>query len=250
VSFPIPAGVDPQFWTPDATIIARYQEADLILINGAGYAAWIDTATLPGSRVIDTSAGFTDRLLPLEDAVTHSHGGVGEHSHAGYATMPWLDPMLAIEQSTAIAAAFTSARPESAAAFDDGLAGLRRDLEALDARLAAVAGRIGSAPLLFSHPSYAYLVRRCGLDARSLHWEPSEVPGYFAWAQLDEKLTDHPARWLVWEAEPVAETKAELERRGIRSLVFAPLDRAPAAGDYLSVMGENVSRLEAAFSGT
>jgi zinc transport system substrate-binding protein len=247
VSFPIPSGVDPQFWTPDANLIARYQAADLILVNGAGYAAWVDTATLPGSRLVDTSIGFADRLLPLENAVTHSHGGMAEHSHAGYATMPWLDPMLAVEQATAIASAFSSARPESAAAFADGLAALRRDLEALDARLAAVAGRIGTAPLVFSHPVYSYLARRYGLNGRSLHWDPAEVPGYFALAQLDEKLAGHPALWMIWEAEPLAETAAELERRGIRSLVFDPLAGAPASGDYLSVMGENVARLEAAF---
>jgi hypothetical protein len=52
---------------------------------------------------------------------------------------------------------------------------------------------------------------------------------------------------MVWEAEPLAETRAELERRGIRSLVFDPLASAPASGDYLSAMGENVARLEAAF---
>jgi zinc transport system substrate-binding protein len=247
VSFPIPSGVDPQFWTPDASLIARYQEADLILVNGAGYAAWVDTATLPGSRLVDTSIGFADRLLPLENAVTHSHGGMGEHSHAGYATMPWLDPMLAAEQAAEIAAAFSSARPENAAAFADGLAALRRDLEALDARLAAVAGRIGAAPLVFSHPVYSYLARRYGLNGRSLHFDPAEVPGYFALAQLDEKLAGHPAQWMVWEAEPLAETRAELERRGIRSLVFDPLASAPASGDYLSAMGENVARLEAAF---
>jgi zinc transport system substrate-binding protein len=250
VGFPIPSGVDPRFWAPDATIVTRYQEADLILIDGAGYAAWIDTATLPGSRLVDTSAAFADRLLPLENVVTHSHGGAGEHSHAGYATEWWLDPTLAIEQATAIAAAFSGARPESAAAFDEGLAGLRRDLEALDARLQAVTGRIGATPLLFSHPVYAYLIRRYGLDARSLHWEPNEAPGAAGWAQLDQKLADHPARWLVWEAEPLAETRAELERRGIRSLVFAPLASGPASGDYLSAMDENASRLEAAFPGT
>ena len=55
---------------------------------------------------------------------------------------------------------------------------------------------------------------------------------------------------MVWEAAPVAETTPELERRGITSLVFDPLAEAPANGDYLSVMGENLARLEAAFPAT
>jgi zinc transport system substrate-binding protein len=249
-SFPAPAGTDPTFWKPDAATIARYQQADLILINGAGFAAWVDTATLPGSRVVDTSAAITDRLLQLEGAVTHSHGGMGEHSHAGYATCLWLDPALAKAQASAIAAALAGARPDDKAAFDQGLAALEADLDTLDARLAAVAGRIAQTPLLFSHPVYSYLIRRYGLNARSLHWEPTEVPGHFALAQLDEKLEGHPAKLLVWEAQPVAETVAELERRGIATLVFAPLAEAPPSDDYLAAMNENVARLEAAFPAT
>ena len=250
VSFPAPPGVDPSFWKPDADTIALYQKADLILINGAGFAAWVDTATLPGSRVVDTSAAIADRLLPLEGAVTHSHGGMGEHSHSGFATRLWLDPTLAAAQATAIASALAAARPDDKTSFDQGLAALRGDLEALDSKLTALASRIGATPLLFSHPVYAYFIRRYGLDARSLHWEPTEVPGHFALAQLDEKLEGHPAKLLVWEAAPVAGTTAELERRGIASVVFDPLAEAPASGDYLSAMNENIARLEAAFPAT
>jgi len=250
--FPAPAGVDPAYWSPDAATIAEYQDADLILTTGAGYAQWVETATLPGSRLVDTSTALVDRLVPLEGAVTHSHGGMGEHSHAGYATTLWLDPLLAAEQADAIAAAFTRERPGAAEAFAAGLAALRGDLAALDARLAAVASRIGDAPLLFSHPVYQYLARRYGLAGRSLHWDPAEVPGHFAWAGFEEKLDGHPARVMVWEAEPVAETAAELERRGIASVVFAPCAAAPAEGegDYLTVMNENASRLERAFPST
>jgi zinc transport system substrate-binding protein len=250
VSFPAPPGTDPSFWKPDAETIAKYQRADLILINGAGFASWIDTATLPGSRVIDTSAAIADRLLPLEGAVTHSHGGMGEHSHSGYATRLWLDPTLAIAQATAIANAFGDARPGDRAAFDANLVALKTDLEALDAKSAAVAARIGQTPLLFSHPVYAYFIRRYSLNARSLHWEASEVPGHFALAQLDEKTADHPAKLLVWEVDPVAETKTLLEGRGIESVVFAPLAETPASGDYLSAMNESLARLEALFPAT
>jgi zinc transport system substrate-binding protein len=250
VVFPAPAGVDPAYWAPETDVIAEYQEADLILVTGAGYAQWVETAALPGSRVVDTSAAIEDRLLPLEGAVTHSHGGMAEHSHAGYATTTWLDPMLAIEQAGAIAAALEQARPAAAPELRQGLAALRADLEALDARLAAVAGRIGATPLLFSHPVYQYLARRYGLNGRSLHWDAGEAPGHFAWAAFEEKLEGHDARVMLWEAEPLAETVAELERRGVRSVIFDPCANAPASGDYLSVMNENAARLESSLPAT
>ena len=47
VVFPAPANVDPAYWMPDAPTIAAYQQADLILLNGARYAKWINKVTLP-----------------------------------------------------------------------------------------------------------------------------------------------------------------------------------------------------------
>jgi ABC-type Zn uptake system ZnuABC Zn-binding protein ZnuA len=40
VVFPAPADVDPAYWMPDAKTISDYQQADLILVNGANYAQW------------------------------------------------------------------------------------------------------------------------------------------------------------------------------------------------------------------
>ena len=36
VSFPAPADVDPAYWSPAPEIISEYQQADLVLLNGAG----------------------------------------------------------------------------------------------------------------------------------------------------------------------------------------------------------------------
>ena len=49
---PIPGNVNPAVWIPDANIIIAYQRADLTLLNGAGYAKWIDKVTLRSSTNI------------------------------------------------------------------------------------------------------------------------------------------------------------------------------------------------------
>ena len=48
VVFPVPPDVDPAIWSPDAETIADYQQADLVLLNGAGYAGWLQRATPDG----------------------------------------------------------------------------------------------------------------------------------------------------------------------------------------------------------
>jgi zinc transport system substrate-binding protein len=248
VVFPAPADEDPAFWTPAPEIIAAYQGADLILLNGADYAKWVARSSLPQARLVNSSASFADRYIALEDAVTHAHGPGGEHEHRGFAFTTWLDPTLAIEQARAVTEALTRAMPGSQSVFHSRFEALAAEFEELDQRLAAVSASIGEEPLVFSHPVYQYFARRYELDGRSVHWEPDEIPDDKMWSELKEMCASHPARWMIWEGDPLAETVRELEERGIRSLVYAPCGNAPGEGDFLTMMRQNVSVIEAAFA--
>ena len=245
VVFPAPADVDPAYWSPDAETVSAYQAADLILLNGAGYARWVERASLPRARLVDTSAAFREWLIAQDAATTHIHGPEGAHTHADLAFTTWLDPELATLQARAVAQAFAAARPEHEAAFGAGLAALEETLGELDARLGEAARWIGEAPLLFSHPVYQYFARRYSLNARSLHWEPDEAPDDAAWSALEKLLIEHPARWMIWEAAPDAETVRRLEARGVRSIVYSPCANAPEQGDFFSVMRRNAAGFEA-----
>jgi zinc transport system substrate-binding protein len=243
--FPAPPDVDPASWSPDPETVAAYQGAELILLNGAGYAGWVQRASLPRTRQVDTAAEFRDRFVPLEHSVTHSHGPQGSHSHAGAAFTTWLDPALAAEQARAVMEALAKARPEHEAEFRGGYEALAAELRDLDARLAAAAKGVAGAPLLFSHPVYQYFSRRYGLNARSLHWEPHEVPSQLQWRELAELLAAHPARWMIWEGDPAPETAERLRALGVDSLVYAPCGNRPEKGDFLAAMRRNAAAFEA-----
>jgi len=244
VVFPAPVDEDPAFWSPDADTVAAYQGADLILLNGAGYAKWVDRATLPSSRLVNTGAAFADRLIEMESVTTHSHGPEGEHEHGGWAFTTWLDPILAIQQAQAVAAAITALRPEHKQAIQARTKELESALLDLDGRLSTATEIVGDEPLVFSHPVYQYLIRRYELNGIEVHWEPDETPDGHAWDHLEQELESHPAEWMLWEGEPFQSTVADLEDIGIGSLLFDPCGNAPETGDYLTVMEANVGALE------
>lgn len=247
VVFPAPEDVDPAMWVPDVDTVAAFQRADLVLLNGAGYAAWIQRVTLSQSRLVDTSAAFADRLIPVKNDVTHSHGPAGDHSHAGKAFTTWLDPEFAIEHARAVFDALLRLHPENEGEYRERLATLEQDLRELDRKLKDVSARIGDRPLLFSHPVYQYFERRYSLNGRSLHWEPGEMPEEALWRELSGILSTHPANWMIWEGMPHREAVSRLEGLGIRSVVFEPAGNRPQSGDYLSVMQENLRALQQAF---
>ena len=242
--FPVPPDIDPAYWSPEPEQVAAYQTADLILLNGAGYAAWVDRASFLRRQLIDTSAGFRDRLLLLDQAPVHTHGPEGDHSHSEMSFTTWLDPTLALEHARVIADALADLRPDRAEFFEQNLHALEGDLARLDQRLEQVAQRLGQLPLVFSHPVYAYLEQRYRLNGRSLHWEPDRVPDTDMWHEFASLLEAHPAQLMVWEALPEAETQHRLAALGVAIAIYAPSAQPPDTGDWLTAMQSNVAALE------
>ncbi len=234
---------DPAYWKPTVSEVTRLQQTDLIVLNGASYETWLGNVSLSPSKVIDSAAGLSDRLIPANEGISHSHGDEGEHEHAGTAFTLWLDMSLAVEQTRVVAAALSARWPSRAAEIEQAYASLKRDLLAIDEEIRSVVQAAPDRPVLFSHPVYQYLERAYGLNGKSLHWEPHEMPSAEQWAEAETLVSDHPAPWMIWEAEPSAEIVARLETRGIRSIVFDPCAGPPSEGDFLTVMKKNVVAL-------
>ncbi len=244
VFFPAPGEVDPAEWIPEDRIIQRYQAADLIILNGADYAGWIKLVTLPESALVDASANIQDRLIEENELIHHSHGPHGEHTHGGTAFTVWLDPTLALEQARSIKMALSSALPQYAEQFEQRFIQLMEDLLALDSSIKAAVGNNAARPVFVSHPVYQYLEARYQLNAVSFHWEPDEMPTDAEWNELAHVLETHPARWMIWEDEPLPEIAARLQAAGVASVVFNPTFQSPAAGDFLSAMQANAEALK------
>jgi len=243
VVFPAPADVDPAVWSPSAEVVAEYQTADRILLNGAGYADWIERVSLSPSRLVDTSASFSADYVEVVGDVTHTHGPEGAHSHGEIASTIWLDPRLAFEQARAVHRALGPLLPEDETELQSAVAALGEDLNSVDEAIERLVAADPGRPLLASHPVYQYLQARYGLNLVSLHWEPHEVPDEAEWGALTERLEDHRATWMLWEAPPLDEIRTRLESLGVASVVFAPCGNRPAAGDFLDVMRQNVREL-------
>lgn len=221
VVFPVPSDVDPSFWRPSIADISAIQSADLILLNGAGFASWIDRVSLPRSRLVNTSAGIEDQFI-LTESITHSHGEGGEHSHEGLASYTWLDPMLAIAQAEAIASAVRTRDLAPEAEVEERLADLRLELTALDTLAQDALGGAKGVAMIATHPRYQYFARRYGLSIASLEWDAGAMPTKDQLAALESLAATSDARVLIWEARPPAEAIEAADALGLKSVIFDP----------------------------
>ena len=247
VVFPAPADVDPAYWNPDVVNVSAFQKADLILLNGASYAKWVDKVSLPRSKIVDTSAKFKERYISSKEVMTHSHGAEGEHAHEALAFTTWLDLTLAGQQAEAVASAIARKRPELRETFQNNFKALAKDLKALDQDIQEIVSKNPSTPLIVSHPVYDYFAKRYELNIVSVHWEPDQVTSDSQLRELQGILKQHSAQWMIWEGEPVQASVDKLKTLGIDSLVFDPCGNVPQQGDFLTIMRQNVENLKPAF---
>lgn len=250
---PVPEDEDPIFWMPPADILQAYQEADLIVLNGAGFAKWVERASLPSSRVVDTAAPFAGEFIRYENATTHSHGKAGEHSHEGIDGHTWVDPVNAKTQAGEIRSALARLLPDHSADLEANFARLAADLDALDAGFREVSASDPRRPLLASHPAYNYLVRRYGWNLANLDLDPETMPTDAQFEEIRTILADHPAKFLLWESEPLPEIAARFrDGFGIESVTVSPCEllgeaEMAAGADYLTVMRKNLESLRTVF---
>jgi zinc transport system substrate-binding protein len=247
VVFPAPKDIDPAYWMPDRKTISEYQKADLILLNGAHYAKWTEKVSLPRSKMVDTSRKFKDQYIRTNEAVTHSHGPKGKHAHENVAFTVWLNLDLAARQARAIADTLSRKRPALKTTFEQNYKAVEKDLIMLDQEIKEITSNKQTKPLIVSHPVYQYFAKQYGLNVKSVHWEPDEMPGYDHWSNLRKIMESHPAQWMMWEGEPLIESVEKLKSMGLNSIVFAPCGNVPERGDFHSVMKENVENIKLAF---
>ncbi len=246
---PLPAQADPIVWRPPPATIEAYQQADLIVINGAGFEKWVETVILPPSRVVDTAEPLAEQLLKYEGAITHSHGPAGQHSHEGVDGHTWLDPIHAKVQADEIRKALALLLPEHAEKFQADYRKLAADLDTLDQSLTELSDILKDQHLLASHPAYNYLAKRYGWELTSLDLDPAAMPDDETLAEIRGTLESKPAGVILWESPPQRQIAERLKDEfGLVSVTFSPcesLDRAAIAGgeDYLTVMNENIANL-------
>lgn len=248
---PCPADADPAFWEPDEKLIAEYQQAGLIVVNGASFEHWLTHANLPTARLVDTTAPLKDELIIIKDAFKHRHGPEGEHTHEGIDGHTWLDPINAKTQAGVIRDALIKTYPAHKDDFTKGYEALAADLDTLDQQLKGISAKLGNRALYCSHPAYNYVGRRYSWTLRTFHLIPDQVPDEATLSEVKTALSAQPSTIMLWEDGPDAPVAAIMTGLGFKNVVYAPCEALAeterAAGeDFLTVMRANIARLERA----
>ena len=250
ILFETPPNVDPAYWSPTDDQVGAIQAADLILLNGANYAKWTSSRTIPYEATVVTSSSFGDTLIELEEGTSHTHkSGSTSHTHEGFASTTWLDLELACKQASSTADALCEQFPEQVESISGKLKILLEEIRDLDRQMKLVTAPLRGTTLVASHPVYQYWTRAYGLSAHALHWEPMQKLGTLEMGELAAIQGEKsPVKYFIWEGPPTEENINKIKMAGFINIVVNPCGARPAKGDFLSIMQENIASLSEAIT--
>ncbi len=235
-------------------LIERVQRADLILLNGSDFETWAAIVSLPVSAVVDTGAPLHDERIVIPNAIVHSHGPEGPHSHAGTDPYTWLDPKDAVRQAKVIEEALARRLPDESTRFESGYAALAKDLDGADATFARATKALDGRPLLVTHPTFAYLARHYGWNLVPAPLDPASAPSDEDLGRMRAAAASSGARLLLWAKPPRPEVEQGLrEALRLTSVVIHDgLSSRPdrVEEDYAHVLAEDASAFAEAVAAT
>jgi zinc transport system substrate-binding protein len=221
------------------------EEADVVILSGAGLEEFLDDALESAGKVIDSSAGI--ELLTGEHH--HHHEGEEEESHEGHhhETDPhiWLSPAHAAEQARNICAGLSAQYPEYAAVFEENLVKLLSDLKKLEDFGRQELAELSSREILTFHDGFAYLAHAFDIEiVEAIEEESGAEASAKELIHLIEEVRHHDIRAIFVETNGsgsaasiiAAETGAHL----------STLSMAMSGDDYFAAMYANIDALKEA----
>lgn len=249
---PTPEDEDPIFWEAykQPEIVQQYQQADLIILNGAKFTKWVENVSLPQDKIVNTAKPFEKDFIIIKDATVHRHGDGKEHSHAGLDGHTWIDPINAKIQAKEIKKALGKLLPKHISILDANFTKLENDLEALNKTLIEYQkNEKSNQPLLASHPAYNYIARRFDWNIKNLDLDPEVMPSEETFTKIRKILQSHSAKFILWETYPKQEIAQRFkDELSLESIEFSPCELLSSEEkqqglDYLAIMKKNLENL-------
>ena len=150
----LPPGATPHDFQLSPSDVAKYTDANLLIVNGLGVEPWLNKLTRHAKKTVITMAGGFSK-----DTNPHI----------------WLDPVLAAHAVTNILRGLQSADPMNAEGYAANAQAYVQKLQALDAEFRAALAPAKGAAIITYHDAFPHFAARYGLRIAGVVEETPEV---------------------------------------------------------------------------
>lgn len=218
--------------------------AEVVILSGAGLEEFLGDTLESAKTVIDSSTG----IALLEGGHHHEHEGDDSHledHHHQHDPHIWLSPTCAMAQAKNICAGLSAAYPEFSSLFEDNLAQLLADLEALDTYARSQLSDLSHHEILTFHDGFTYLAQEYGIEiVEAIEEESGSEASAKELIHLVEEVRLHNIPAIFVETNGSGSAASIIAAETGASLYT--LDMAMSGDDYFAAMYANIDTLKEA----
>jgi len=239
VSIIIPAGIEPHDWEPTIQDLQKMQNADMIVINGAGFENWLDdfVTSNPNVLVVDTS-----KDIELMDSSKFYFKNDGSHKDSHI----WLDPILAKKQVQNIANGLMHVDPEHAQYYQENADAYNTKLDLLDNKIRTELSVCSKKDFIAFHDAFSYFAKEYNLNQHTIVGvDANAEPTAVTLQQIIQKAKSLDLD-IIFTEEAVNPRISEViaDEIGGKVLVLSPIEIADKNSDYIQKMEQNLLNLK------
>lgn len=238
VSIIIPSGIEPHDWEPTIQDLQKIQNADMMVINGAGLEPWITklVSVNPDILIVDTSIGIS--LLEKNNHVFNNK--IQNDPHI------WLDPVLAKKQIQNIVDGLIRIDPQNSDYYQENANAYNAKLILLDNKIRNELSICVKKDFLAFHDAFSYFADEYDLNQNTIIGvNPSEEPTAITLQQIVQKAQDLDLH-VIFTEEAVNPRISEViaDEIGAKVLTLSPIEIYEKNSDYIKRMEQNLSNLK------
>jgi len=238
----VPSGTEPHDWEPTPRDIARLEEADVLIYNGAGMESWLNrilgSLTNKKLLLIETAKGL--QLLENQD----------KQENLAYDPHVWLNPMNAKKQMEAIKNALVKADPANGSFYEANYKTYSQKFDALDKEYRDTLAQFERKDIVVAHQAFGYLCDAYGLKQVAIEGLGAEAePTPARMAEITKFAKENNVKVIFFE-ELINPRVAQViaEEVGAKTMVLNPVEGLKdedikAGKEYFSVMEINLKAL-------
>lgn len=234
-------------YTLQVSQMKSIEEADLVVISGAGLETFLEDVISDNSHIIDASASI--ELLCPEDAHLHHHHDHDSHDHHDHShdsdSHIWLSPANAMVMAGNICEGLCSRYPRYETAFRDNLTHLLEELQLLQKYGEDALGTLSCRELITFHDGFAYFADSFGLTIlEAVEEESGSEASAKELIHLIELADEHSLPAIFTEVN--GSTSAASVISAETGAKLYSLDMAMAGNGYFDAMYHNIDTIKEA----
>ena len=220
---------DPHLFEASPSVARNISAARIVIYSGIDYDPWME-------KLLGAARSSNRKAIVVADLVGKKSG---DNPHI------WYDPATMLALAKTLTEVLSSSDPAHKADYQQRLARFQQSMQPIQAKIAALRGRLAGTPVTATEPIFGYMFEALGMQVRNMPFQMAVMnntePSASDVAAFENDLKTHQVKLLIYNSQasdPVAERMQKLATASHVPIVGATETEPPGKTYQSWMLGE------------